>query len=161
MKTWFLQLEQREQYTLVIGAIALVIILFYFLIYEPFVNSYQQLQTMVSADYNALQWMQNAAQEIKQLRQQQHHQKPSTSSQSLLALIDSSIRKSGLDKTNKRIEPRGDNIVNVSFEMNSFTTLITWLADLYNKHHIQIQQIHIEHIEKADNVKVNVILTNI
>jgi type II secretory pathway component PulM len=115
----------------------------------------------VSADYKALEWMQNAAVEIKQLRQQQVNQTRSSSSQSLLALIDSSIRQQGLDKMNKRIEPRGENIVNVSFETVSFTALMTWLAALYNQHPIQVQQIHVEGLDKTDEVKINVILTDL
>jgi len=70
MKHWFSQLAPREYRTLIIGIVSLGIIMGYFMLWEPLVIARLQLENVVAAQKNTLHWMNHAAAEVLQLRQQ-------------------------------------------------------------------------------------------
>jgi general secretion pathway protein M len=157
---WFKQLPLRERRTLIIGAIALSSILFYFLLWEPLITARTQLENIVASQKSTLQWMNDAAAEVQQLQ----HRPQTTSSpskkptQSLLSLIDRSTRIGAFRRANKRIEAKGKQEVRVNFEDVSFTDLMRWLGQLYNQHQIQVSTINIEQKHIPDKVKVRLTL---
>jgi len=151
MKNWFNQLNPRERYTLIIGAITLSLILSYFMLLEPIIKARAQLEIMVTAQHNTLRWMNTAAAEIQQLRGQSTAKHVQTRKQSLFSLIDKSTRQGVLAKANKRIEPKGDQKV-------SFTELMRWLGRLHNQHQVQVSSIHLEPKAIPDQVKVRLTL---
>jgi len=157
---WFNRLATREQRVLLGGAVALGIILGYFMLWEPFVTARVQLKNIVKAQQVTLDWMYKAAAEVKQLRQQSSNLPAKVSKQSLLGLIDKSTRRGVLSKTNKRIEPKGEREVRVSFAKVSFTELGRWLSQLYNQHQVRVSTIHIERLSVPDMVKVRLTLKN-
>ncbi len=156
MKQWFNQLAPRERRVLIIGAVTLGGILLYFMLWEPFVTTHAQLKNIVAAQKVTLQWMKDAALEIQQLRR--HTPSSQTSEQSLLGLIDRSIRSGRLDKAHKRIEQKGEREVQVNFEEVSFTELMQWLGQLYNQHQVQVSSISLERLRTPDSVKVRLTL---
>jgi len=113
MTFWLNQLAPRERRVLIIGAVTLVIMMGYFMLWEPLVTARAQLENVVAAQKTTLRWMTDAAAEVKQLRFNTSPTK--THKQSLLNLIDKSIRTGRLAKTNKRIEPKGKQEVQVRF----------------------------------------------
>ena len=155
IKQWINQLSTRERYSLIIGTVALVLILVYFMLIDPFINSHNQLKNIVAAQKNTLDWMNKAAPEVQALRQQstQVIKRPS-----LLSLIDKSTRRGLLSKARKRIQPKGEQEVRVSFENVLFTELIRWLGQLYNQYQVQVTKITIERQQAPDRVKVRLTL---
>ncbi|MDM8563821.1 type II secretion system protein M [Candidatus Marithioploca araucensis] len=156
MTFWLNQLAPRERRVLIIGAVTLVIMMGYFMLWEPLVTARAQLENVVAAQKTTLRWMTDAAAEVKQLRFNTSPTK--THKQSLLNLIDKSIRTGRLAKTNKRIEPKGKQEVQVRFKAVSFTALMRWLGQLYNQHQVEMSQIRIERQQAPDQVKVNLTL---
>ncbi|MDM8569132.1 type II secretion system protein GspM [Thiotrichales bacterium HSG1] len=134
----FKRLTNSEQRTIILGIIITIVASTYFLVWEPFVNSYQQIQNIVTVQKQNLNWMTNAANEVQQLRGH-------TSKSNTLGLIDESIRNSNLNKVDKRIEPKDKQKVLVIFTNVDFTKLVQWLSKLYNQHQIQVNTINIEH----------------
>lgn len=153
-KHWFNQLAPRERNTLIVGTIALVGILGYFMLWEPFVTARVQLENIVIAQQATLRWMQAATVEVQQLRRHSSTPLLKKRKQSLLSLIDSSTRQGELGKVNKRIEPKGEQEVRVNFEQVSFTELMRWLGQLSNRHQVQVSTISIERQQVPDRVKV-------
>jgi general secretion pathway protein M len=156
MKQWFKQLAPRERRAIIYGAAALGCILVYFVLWAPFVTARAQLENIVAAQQITLDWMQAAAADVQQLRQQSRTQ--SAHKPSLLSLIDKSTRTGALDKARKRIEPKGEREVRVNFEEVSFTELVRWLGQLYNQHQVQVSTISIERLDTSDRVKVRLML---
>lgn len=151
------QLEPRERHVLIGGAMVLTLLLGYFLLWEPFITARQQLETIVAAREQDLQWMQQAALEIQQLRQQPTMRSPATRTTSLLTLIDSSTRTGDLATVNKRIEPQGD-AVRVNFSQVRFMHLMQWLALLQAQHGVQVQTVTLERAEGLDQVQAHLLL---
>jgi len=157
-KLWFAQLESRERRVLMAGVIALIVIIAYFGAYEPFVKARAQLENIVTAQRATLQWMQNAATEIQQLRAQSTISPRTNHPLSLLTVIDQSLRQSPLNSIDKRIEPQGDNSVDIHFEHIHFTALMRWLGQLHNQHFIKVNTISIEKLPSPDTVKIRMTL---
>jgi len=155
---WFKQLAPHERRTLMIGTIALSSLLFYFLIWEPFVTARTQLENIVASQKSTLQWMNKAAAEVQQLQHRPQTTSAKKPVQSLLNLIDKSTRIGALRNANKQIEAKGKQEVRVNFEEVSFTDLMRWLGQLYNQHQIQVSTMSIEQKHKPDKVKVRLTL---
>jgi type II secretory pathway component PulM len=161
MIDWFKQLTHREQQSLLIAALVLVLMIIYFLFWEPLVKERAQLEQAVSAQKENLRWMQAAAIEIQQLRQSLDAAKPTAKNKpSLLSLIDHSTRQGVLEKTEKRIEPKGEQAVTVTLKAVNFTDFIQWLEQLSNNHQIIVKTIHIESLSTPEQVKIDITLTN-
>jgi len=151
-------LTSRDRRVLLIGIIILSLTLIYFIGLEPFIESHQQLKNKVLAEQKNLLWMQQAATEVQRLRQQAVPLTAKSSSQSLFALIDTSIAQSSLNKINKRIEPKNEQELHISFDEVSFTQLIQWLAQLYQQYQIQVSMILLERQQRPDTVKSHITL---
>jgi len=161
MIEWFKQLTLREQQTLLVGALVLVFIIVYFLVWEPLVKERAYLEQTVLVQKENLRWMQAAAVEIEQLRQPLNSATSAIKNKpSLLSLIDRSSRQGVLKKVEKRIEPKGEQEVRVTFKAISFTDFVQWLAQLANNHQIVVKIISIESLSTPDQVKINVTLNN-
>jgi general secretion pathway protein M len=157
---WFLQLTPRERRILLLGALVLTGFLGYVMVFAPMVKARAQLSQQVDAQQATLVWMQQAAQEIQQLRNQSRPSPtlPNSSSISLLSLIDKSTSQGTLGKANKRIEPKSEQEVQVEFEEISFMELLRWLETLYNQSQVQVSNISMERQARPETVKARVTL---
>ena len=155
---WFSQLTLREHRTLFIGALALGGILGYFVVWVPLLKARDQLENAVFAQQATLLWMQQAAQEVQQLRSNLSSPVSPTNQVSLLSLIEKSTSQNALGKVNKRIEPKSEQEVQVEFAAVSFTELMRWLGELYNQNQIQVSTISLEKILPGQ-VKARLTLT--
>jgi general secretion pathway protein M len=158
MEQWLNQLTLGERRTILIGTVTLVGILIYFMVWEPFVTARTQLEQIVASEKATLRWMNQAAAQVQQLRNQSQTASAPINKQSLLSLIDQSTRTGALSKANKRIQPTGDKQVRVDLNEISFTELMKWLEQLYNQHQIQVSTIRIERLPISDRVKVRLTL---
>ena len=153
MQQWFNQLTISERRTIILGTIIVIIVSIYFLLWEPFITNHKQLKNIVLVQKSNLHWIQTAASEIQQLRSNV------TNPKNLLTLIETSIRNNNkLSKIDKRIEPKGTQLVLVNFPTISFTELILWLDSLYNQYQIQINTINIENQTMPGQVTVKLTL---
>jgi len=154
LKSWLEHLDNREKIVLLSGAVILTVILIYFLGIAPLIDKKQQLDNIIMEQQATLQWMYSAANEIQQLRVS-----PATptskNTTSLLTLIDN--QTTSLGKVNKRIEPQGNQAVQISFEAVNFSALIQWLAALHQQQ-IQVTAMTIEPLATPDKVTARLTL---
>ncbi|NOX43715.1 MAG: type II secretion system protein M [Gammaproteobacteria bacterium] len=143
MKTWFLGLQQQERVTVIGGAIALAIMLFYSVVWDPIHTSVAQLEKNVAKQGPLFEWMKQASNEVKELRDGQSSQKI-TSGQSLLSLIDSTAKEGQLGNALKRVKPDGDKKVRVWLEQASFDDMIKWLEGLNRAYTIEVSSLVID-----------------
>jgi general secretion pathway protein M len=158
MNWWFIQLAPRERRVLLIGTLALGGMLGYFILWQPFVTAYTQLENQVSVQQTTLLWMQETAQEIDKWRGPSRPLPVPTNQPALLSLIEKSINAKILSKTSKRIEPKGEQEVQVEFEEVSFTELMRCLGELYNQQQVQVSTISLERQSLPDKVRARITL---
>jgi general secretion pathway protein M len=158
MNSLFKNLNPRERYSLIVGGSALFLFLIYILLWQPWQNQVQEMQSRVSEQVDELAWMQQAAKEAKQLRTASAASVPNRPTASLFSIIDSSMAQTSLAKANKRIEPNTEQEIRISFEQANFSDLVQWLAGLQQQYHLQTQVITLEKLAGNDNVKVQLTL---
>ncbi len=123
---WFHALERREQWMVLLGGIALVLYLFYIILWRPLSAENISLQKRNASASETLQWMRNSAAFIKQQQQSNAPSRPT--GQSLSQLLNASVASSGLRFS--RFQPRGNDKAQVWFENASFAAVFLWLQDL-------------------------------
>jgi len=143
MKAWYYAKEPNERLIILILAGVISLSLFYLLIWSPLSEGYAQNRTRVEAQRKLLTWMQNTGSEIARL-QGSSSAKGGSGSGPLLSTVDSTIKSSGLGRTMKRLEPQGNDKVQIWFENTGFDSLISWLAQLASQHQIHINSINID-----------------
>jgi general secretion pathway protein M len=144
MKEWFAGLEPRERLLVSGGAVVLVLLLLYVVIWEPIASGYRNLQEDVAEQKQTLAWMQQAATQIKTLQRSSTGDVRGLAGRSLLAVVDKSARSGGLGDSIKRIEPDGSKGVKVWLEGVAFDPMILWLGKLTRTYQIETSLITIE-----------------
>lgn len=158
MKAWWTALGTRERLILIGGALVLLPLLLWALLWQPLANGVQRLETEVAAQRESLQWMRNAAVELQQLRGQSAQASAGLGGRSLLAVIDQAARAAGLGSGIKRIEPDGSSAVRARLEGVSFDAVVKWLDDMSRQFGVSATLVSIERTQSAGQVNARLTL---
>lgn len=157
MKEKWEQLQPNERLTVVIGAIALVLILGYFSFYRPLQLGIEKLETENSDQQALLSWMEPAAKRISILRTLQTTK--TESKLALLPLLEESLKSTDLNKQASEISQTEGNKVRIKFKQVSFDQLITWLSELWKKYGIEVTDMTVVPKKPTGFVEATVILS--
>ena len=156
MKTWYLSKDPSERIIILFIGVIIVLALFYLLVWSPISISHHRNLSQLEQKRELLNWMQGASAEIKQLQ----NSSPQTGRRSgpLLSTVDSTIKSSGLSQSMKRLEPQGNDKVQIWFENTAFDALTLWLGTMANQYHIQIESINIDRQPESGKVNARLVL---
>lgn len=140
MKQYFSNLSQQER-KLVLLAGSLLTILILGTMWASFVQSIGRLEETVAELRKTSQWMQQAKHEITQMRGSVASGGAKTS---LLVLVDSSARQSGLNNAVKRVEPEGNDKVRIQLEQAGFDDIAEWLEKLYRVNSVRVNSVSVD-----------------
>jgi general secretion pathway protein M len=129
MKAWFESLDLRERRLLIGGGVLLLALLLYVAIWEPLVNKVDGLRASTVEQQAVLAEMRQMALEVKRLGGGKRTVRPA-SGRSLLSLVDSTAKSARLGDALKRVQPDGEQRVQVWLEGVSFDQLVSWLVTL-------------------------------
>lgn len=135
MKAWFETLQAREKKFVVAAIIAVSIAILYLGIWRPLERNQTQLETSV-------QTWQSAIAELRPLRSQLQSASPRAAagrSDSLVVIIDNTLRQRGLYTSLQRSQPVAQNGIRVEFENAAFDDLVLWLGDLGQSYGLHLQ----------------------
>lgn len=124
---WFMQLRQREQWVLVIGAALVLFYIFFVLLWRPLHADNEQLSKRNAEAAKTLEWMRSSAAQLQTDAQQQRN-RGAAANGNLSQLLNTSVAKAGLQFS--RFQPRGGNRAQVWFEAVEFASLMGWLNDM-------------------------------
>lgn len=161
MKEWFEGLQPRERLMLMAGGTALVIMLFYLMIWTPVNRSVSRLEKTVVEQESLLQWMKEAAEEVKKLRGTSGGVGRIKPGQSLLSLIDQTARTGRLGEALKRVKPDGENKVSVWLENAGFDDLTLWLESLQRTYGVEIVTMVVDQKDTPGKVDARVVFAGI
>lgn len=154
MKEWFQGLSDREKRIVLVGAVALTIMLFYLLLWDPLSSGVAELRKSVESESKNLAWMTAAAQEIKgKSRGAGSAPGAQRGDESLMTLVDRTAREGTLAAALKRVQPDKDGVVRVWLEDAPFDDMVFWLGSLKNAYGITVENAVIERSERAGYVK--------
>jgi general secretion pathway protein M len=138
MKEWFYSLQPRERLMVSGCAVVVIIALIYLLIWAPFAERYAQLAANVRAGRETLVWMQQASQQVRQLRQSNPRITAVNDTRSLLSIVDSTAKQAGVRNPITRMEPEGNDGVKLSMENADFDATIRWLGVLKRSYNVEV-----------------------
>jgi len=156
MKEWFESLEARERRIMLGGGVVLLLMLVYFLGWEPFINRLHGLRESTQQKELDVTWMRNAAQQVKQLQARSEAPAHLGSGQSLLGVIDRTAKLKKLNDSVKRVQPDGSNKARVSLESANFDIVIAWLEELERHYGVGIETITFDKREEPGLVDARV-----
>ncbi|HXH03412.1 MAG TPA: type II secretion system protein M [Candidatus Competibacteraceae bacterium] len=160
MREWWLAREPRERWLLGGGALAAVALLAYALLWIPFQRHLDDARQSVAALRQDLAWMQQAAQQLRQLETARATARGQAGgpAPSLLTLVDLTARSAGLGTALNRVEPQGDRQVRVRLEQAAFDTLLRWLAELERSHGVTLVNASLERLAESGRVSARLVL---
>ncbi len=143
MKEFLANLSPRERRLLYIGSAVAAVLLFYLTVWAPLSAKVDRLRENVAEQQRLEAWMLQAKEEVLRLRQAAAG-KIKRSRQSLLALTDQSAKRQGLAQAIKRVQPDGQNKVNIRLEGAAFDDVVTWLETLQAQHGVSVVSITVD-----------------
>ena len=137
MKHWFLNLEARERILVSVAVVFVVFAIAWFGVWEPLSTRHQL------ATENVEIWERSLA-ELRPMKgllsAQGSTQQTTSNNQSLVVIVDESLRQHGLYGSLQRSQPTpSGNGIRVEFESAAFDDLVLWLGDLHRQHGLQVQ----------------------
>ena len=156
MRDWFESLESRERVFVLAAAVALVIAVLYLGIWMPLDRGQKSLSLSVDnwkialTELRPLQaQLQNSGSGQMQLADR---------NQSLVVIIDNSLRERGLYNSLQRSQPTTSNGIRVEFENVALDDLVLWLGDLNTRYDLQLQSVRVSNPGESE-ARLNSTLT--
>ena len=153
MLEWYAKLADRERRFVLFGAIGagVLLLLWVVLTLNREITQARQRVTNKQAD---LAFIQQVAPELAGAGAGM----VGASGESLVVLIDSSARESGLGKSLSSSEPTGDGGLRIRFERAPFDGLAAWLARISQQHGVRVESAEIESAGEAGLVNAGLVV---
>lgn len=144
MSAWWAGLAPRERVVLAGGAVLLLLVVLWLMIWEPLAQKREQLRADISSLSADLSWMKQVAGQVKRRAAQQGNTgNGAAAGGSVLTLVEVSARAAGLRESLERVQPEGQG-ARLWFNDTSFDGLLRWLAELEQRHGLQISQLAVD-----------------
>ncbi len=158
MKDWWNTLQSKEQNYVLIAGIALILFLFYSVIWSPLIDARDNKRMRVENNQELLTWMKSKSTEIKQLKLTNPNLLKSDNKRSLLAIVDSLANRLGLRAAIRQIQPDGPHAATVYMDEINFDALAAMLGQLDKNSNVKVREANITKLEKPGVVKAKLIL---
>ena len=140
LSAWFKAQSPRDQ-RLAAGAAVILFIILIFGIFVPLDTSVSRAHTRVQRKQADLAWMRSVA---PQLAAAGSAVAAPASQRSLIVVIDTSARESGLGSALNSSEPSGPGALRVRLDKAPFDTLVQWLGRLSQQNGIHVESASID-----------------
>jgi len=158
MKEWLAALAPRERFLVYLAAVVVGIALIYMLLFQPLYARYDRRADSVARQQETVQWMQQSAATIRQLRSTNPGTGQGLEGRSLLSVTDSAARTARLGPALKRVEPEGSDAVRVWLDGATFDELVGWLDVMSSRYGADVDTISLERAESAGRVNARLTL---
>ena len=154
MRTWFDSLEQRERLVLSAGAVLVVLIVAWAVIWAPLRSGAAELDDSVAEKHEMLATLQRA----RALGDPAPPGVAAAATQSLVLLVDQTHRAHGLTGTLSRNQPDGTDGIRVTFQAASFDSLVNWLVALQRSYGVAVESANFDGTREAGLVGATLVL---
>jgi general secretion pathway protein M len=138
MKEWLDELEPRERFMVSLAAVFVVFAVFYFGLWKPVILGKQTLATSVETQQRVLAQLQQLKGRV-QAPEDGQAAAVLDRNESLVVVVDTTLRTNGLYQSLKRSQPTSTNGIRVELENVAFDKLVVWLGQLGNNYDLQVQ----------------------
>jgi len=153
MREWYANLAERERLFVKYGGIGVAVMLLLGIIL-PLNRNIDQARHRVASKQSDLVFIQSVAAQVAAAGPVGG----SANGESLVVLIDSSARESGLGKSLTSSEPTGDGGIRVRLDHAAFDGLVAWLARLSQQRGVRVESAEIEGAGEVGLVNAGLVL---
>ena len=158
MRTWFEQRTRSEQITLGVGAVVLLIALYFLAVIEPLTQANAQLLAQVTAAHALEQRLIELSQEIAVLHAHGGGGANFAPGASLLSVLTTSAHDAGMQQYTKKVAPVGANAVSLVLDEVPFAPLAAWLIALDREQGVEVERISVAATSKGGVVSAQLTL---
>lgn len=158
MKTWWEQLNRRQQRLVLTAGLILLALLVYVQLWEPLAEARQAERERVAHNQALVDWLVALRPVAEQMRREGSSQRD-LGGRSLLGLSDETARAAGLAGALTRIEPAGQDQVRVWLDGAEFLAVMGWLERLARDHPVEVTQLGVDRAQRPGQVNVRVTLS--
>jgi type II secretory pathway component PulM len=151
MKDWFLQLNQREQTSLLALGLALALYMIYMFVWSPLDSMRDSLQVQNQGVAGSLQRVDAMVSEILQLRDSGTQ---TSSRRNLTSLINQTTSRLQLQVT--RLQPNSRGEIQVRLENAAFDDVLLWLHGMEYSEGLLVREVSITQAGPAGRVNATV-----
>ena len=155
MKSWWAGLAPRERLILLAGSVFLLVMAFWLVIWEPLIAGRAELRQEVRTLSAERLWMEQVVDDVR--RRARMSQGETSSSGSVLTLVEVSAHAAGLKEALSRVQPEGQG-ARLSFDQVSMDALLSWLADLEQRQGLQVTQLALDVTEAKGMVSARLLV---
>jgi general secretion pathway protein M len=153
VQAWYSGLAERERRFVAFGAVGVVVLLIVGII-VPLNTSISQARKRVETKQVDLAFIQSALPQLAAAGPAVNVATP----ESLVVLIDSSARESGLGKALSNSQPTPDKGLRIRLDNAPFDAMVAWLARLSQQHGVRVESAEIESAGEAGLVNAGLVL---
>jgi general secretion pathway protein M len=154
MREWYENLSERDRKIVAYGGV-LVLLLILAGIIVPLDRNILMARERVTRKQGDLQFIESVAPQLASAGPASGN---AATGESLVVLIDSSARESGLGKSLTNSQPTGDKGLRVRLDRVSFDAMVAWLARLSQQHGVRVESAEIESAGEAGLVNAGLVL---
>jgi len=154
MRAWFENLSERDRRVVTIGG-AVVVVLALLAIILPLNTQISLARKRITTKQGDLAFIQSVAPQVAAAGP---GVAGAANAESLVVLIDSSARESGLGKSLSSSQPTGDKGLRIRLDKAPFDALVAWLARLSQQHGVRVESAEIESAGEVGLVNAGLVL---
>jgi len=154
MREWFDNLGERDRRIVTWGGAAVLVLVLLGII-VPLNRNIAIARERVTRKQGDLQFIQSVAPQLASAGPSSGN---ATTAESLVVLVDSSARESGLGKSLSNSQPTGDKGLRVRLDRVGFDAMVAWLARLSQQHGVRVESAEIESAGEAGLVNAGLVL---
>ena len=156
---WWDALQLRERYMVLFAAMLVALSIIYLAIWSPIATNRDSKLKRVEAKRDTVVWMNQKKQEVEHFKRiNPNIFNSATHERSLLAIVDKSAKQMGVRPSIKRIEPKGENRVQLYVENIAFDYLIVLLGELERRNNIEVTGASFNRSDQVGNISGRVTL---
>jgi general secretion pathway protein M len=154
MRAWYTNLAERERRMVTFGVAAAVVLLLLAIIL-PLNRNIAQARQRITTKQGDLAFIQSA---VPQLAAAGPGIGTAATGESLVVLIDSTARESGIGKSLSSSQATADKGLRIRLDNVPFDALVAWLARLSQSHGVRVESAEIESAGEAGLVNAGLLL---
>lgn len=147
MKTWWQQLNIREQRLVIVMSALVSVFILYSLIWQPMNEKIAASKLKLERQQSLLAWVQESTQRYQQAKSNGG----GSSGESLSSIVNRTSRTDEISIT--RMQPQGDDL-QVWIDEISFNQLLSWLEKLATQDGLQVKSIDLSKADQQGVVRV-------
>jgi len=153
LKKYWLGLQSRERVVLACGAVCVILILLYALLFQPWYKAIARMEADLPELRQSVVWMRQQSERLQGSSGNASKASQKGADQSLLSVVEETARNAQLKKAIQQMIPAQNGTeVRVVLEEANFNQWLRWVDDLYQKYGVDIKQVTAERDEDKPNI---------